>query len=750
MAKSAAVSILGLLSPLRRAAAQTGTGGAHDLRWPDLGSDWTDGLPLANGQLGAMVWMRGSAAVISLDRSDVWDLRPIPEFQEPGFTYAHLSTLRDAGNTAEIGRLFEAPFQTPGRGKLPLGRITLGLAGGDIRESALDLDQATASLELSDSTRLTVWIAAQDDVGVLHVKGPAAVRLALRARVTSPDFGLEPDLSRHKTSLLDYGGPEDLGYEPTSDLSGKGVSGYASGRASDCFAVLARSLVLSPNEAALVWTIATAPDRKLAAAKAHRLLRRLDANRLSLLRAHHEAWWRTFWSRTGVQTGEPELDRRWRLSTYHMGAAARGGAPPVPLQAPWTWDSGRLPAWKGDYHHDLNTQMTYWAAYTGNRPDISRNLTDWLWSTRGAAQEFAQRFFGVPGIAVPGTTDVLGRPLGGWAAYSFFPTASAWLLQHFDLHWRYFGDDAFLRERAYPYAQGVTQFLRGMLRPRAGREGLFLPANISPEINDNTLRSWFEEWTNFDLALVRYAFTTAARMADMLGRADDAHQHRATLSLLPAFSLDADGGFALAPGAPLAKSHRHFSHLIAFYPLRLLDPLTDPWAKRALDASLARLDRLGTQAWMGYSFAWLACLNAVAGHPREARQALAKYEQGFSGRNGFHTNGDRSGSKITGFPFSLFTLEGGQAACAAVQDMLLQSTSDQLRLFPALGDEHEASFRSLRGAPGLDVSASLRDGRVTTLSLKSTRPLEVQVSGPGMPKRTLIVQPGGERRFSVL
>jgi alpha-L-fucosidase 2 len=31
----------------------------------------------------------------------------------------------------------------------------------------------------------------------------------------------------------------------------------------------------------------------------------------------------------------------------------------MPLQGVWTADAGGLPPWKGDYHNDLNTQMTY-------------------------------------------------------------------------------------------------------------------------------------------------------------------------------------------------------------------------------------------------------------------------------------------------------------------------------------------------------------------------------------------------------
>lgn len=745
LAAAGGAALAGLSAPL--ALARTVESAAWRLSWPDLGRDWTDGLPIANGQLGGLLWVKGEEAALSIDRADLWDLRATPEFQSADFTYANLNRLRLAGAAAEITRRFEDPFHRPGAGKLPLGRLRFGLPATRIRQSRLDLQRACAALVLEDQTVVTAWVCAEANIGVLRFSGASAQDLARATRVEAPAYGQTPNPNRKKESPLDYGGPEDLGYAPIEDLARPGQTGYATQSPAEGFAVATLYLSLSPSESVVLWTIGVGADSASAARSARQTLNAVSSRRLPQLEAEHLGWWARFWAKADVSTGDAALDQRWRLSTYHLGAAARDNGPPVPLQAPWTWDNGRLPAWKGDYHHDLNTEMTYWPVYAGNRPEASRNLVDWLWATRDQARAYSRSFFGVDGIAMPGTTDILGRPLGGWAAYSFPPTASAWLLHHFDLHWQYFGDAKFVEERAYPYAKGVTQLLKGLLKPKAGRDGLFLPATISPEINDNRLNSWFDDWTNFDLALVRYAFTCAGRMARAIGKAAEAEQHQAMLAQLPAFALDEDGGFAIAPGTPVAASHRHFSHLIAFYPLRLLDPQSDPQAKRALDASLRRLDRLGTKAWMGYSFAWYASLQALRGDGAKARQGLQTFERGFSGRNGFHTNGDRSGTGITAFPFSLFTLEGGQAACAAVQELLIQGCENEVVLFPAdLGPT--ARFHGLRAAPGLDVSATLRDGKVVALELRSQRRLRIKVTGPGLPTRDIVVNPAKPWRFA--
>lgn len=701
-------------------------------------------MPVANGTIGALLWAPADDVVLSIDRTDAWDLRDVPEFNSPEFTYRDLLRLRAAGDMASIARIFEKPFHAPVRGKLPLGRLLLGVDRGQIVGTGLDFPTATGSAVLADGTRIEFLAVATAPVGIVRLSGPSAALVASQIAIEAP-FGKPPEPLSGTRSALNYGTAADLGFDPPLIFSDDRGKGYAIQTASDGIAVALRTDVRR-DSADITWCVTIAPTAATAGRAARILLgRHSTLSSRSRLIADHRQWWSRFWRAVDVRTGDEGRDRRWRLSTYHMGSAARTSASPVPLQAPWTWDNGRLPAWKGDYHHDLNTQMTYWPVYTGNRPEASASFADWLWNTRGECERWTRSFYGVEGLNVPGSADILNRPLGGWAPNSYSLTTGAWLLQHIDLHWRYFQNTSYLRDRAYPYAKGVVTFLRSMFQ-ESGSGTLKLPLSTSPELHENKREAWFEAWTNFDLALCQYAFATAAEMADELNLEAESRAHRAILDQLPGFATDEDGGLSIAPGRSPDDSHRHFSHLAAFYPLGILDAHDEP-GRTALNASLARLERLGTANWMGYSFAWLALLYARAGRGDDAARALGTFEQGFSGRNGFHTNGDASGRGITRFPGRLFTLEGGNAAAAAVQEMLLQSHGNSVRLFPAIAKETKsASFRNLRSCQGLDVSAEWRNGKIVSVDLRASRPAHVELFGIGFDGWEIKLKAGETRR----
>ena len=202
--------------------------------------------------------------------------------------------------------------------------------------------------------------------------------------------------------------------------------------------------------------------------------------------APHEAWWREFWRKSRVELPELNHLRHYYLVQYFYGAASRLGAPPMPLQGVWTADNGGLPPWKGDYHNDLNTQMTYIAYQTAGRFDQGRCFLEFLWKLLPEFRPFARKFYDAPGAAVPGVMTLDGKPLGGWAMYSLQPTNAAWLGYLFYQHWRYTMDEAFLRDRAYPWCAEIGQCLLHLLKPDANGV-LKLPLSSSPEIHDNSL-----------------------------------------------------------------------------------------------------------------------------------------------------------------------------------------------------------------------------------------------------------------------
>ncbi|MBI5085879.1 MAG: hypothetical protein HZB13_14925 [Acidobacteria bacterium] len=463
--------------------------------------------------------------------------------------------------------------------------------------------------------------------------------------------------------------------------------------------------------------------------------------------ASHSDWWRAFWERSSLRVPDPVIERQWYLDTYKWGAAARRSAPPITLQAVWTADNGKLPPWKGDYHHDLNTQLSYWPAYSGNRLDDALGYLDWLWKTRDTAFAWTREFFELPGLNVPMTADLNGRQIGGWRQYTHSATTSAWLAHHFYLHWRYSRDREFLQSRAYPYLRDVAVFLDSFTAARDAAGKRTHPLSSSPEINDNRPSAWFDSVTNYDLALDRWVFEKAAELAAALGLSGEERHWRDVLAQFPDFALADDGGLLVAPAYPLAASHRHFSHLMAVHPLGLIDWSQGGASQRTIRASLAELDRKGTDLWCGYSYSWLGSMRARARDGEGAARALEIFATAFTLRNSFHVNGDQSGKGYSKFTYRPFTLEGNFAMPAALQEMLLQSHTGRIVLFPAVPDTWKnIEFRTLRAEGAFLISARRSSGRVTRVEITAERGGTLRLNSPKDGSLVELTLRPGERR----
>ncbi|MEA3224832.1 MAG: hypothetical protein U9Q07_02695, partial [Planctomycetota bacterium] len=412
-------------------------------------------------------------------------------------------------------------------------------------------------------------------------------------------------------------------------------------------------------------------------------------------------------------------------------AAARADTPPITLQGPWTADNMKIPPWKGDYHHDLNTELCYWPAYSGNQLDGASGFVNWLWDTKGTAKAWTKRFFDLPGLNVPMTADLNQEQIGGWHQYTHSATTAAWLAHHFYLHWRYSMDTDFMRDRAYPWLREASVFLEAITEK--GPDGKrTLPLSSSPEINDNRLNAWFATITNYDLALIRWTFETTAELADELGKTDDSRRWRAILSEMPQFAIDKQSKKMLvAKDYPLAASHRHFSHLMAIHPLGITRWENGPEDQATIKASLADLDEKGTSWWTGYSFSWLANLAARARDGKKAERALELFSTAFCLRSSFHCNGDQSGKGYSNFRYRPFTLEGNFAAAAGLQEMLLQSYSGTIRIFPAIPPGWKnVSFKTLRAEGAFLVTAERAGGVTERVEVTSERGGVCRIENP--------------------
>ncbi|MCP5113279.1 MAG: hypothetical protein GY953_20805, partial [bacterium] len=536
----------------------------HGLHYETPATVWDEAFPLGNGIMGALVWGDGRPLRISLDRADLWDLRRVPEFHSEEYSFERMRRWHREGRVTDLLRIYEEPYHRPAPTKIPAGRIEIGLGDG-FRDADLNLLQATATVRLSDDVSIEAFVHAVEPIGMVRIRGERSPAVSLVA----PAFAGK--VTESASGGIGAGDLRQLGYPAPAETSGETWKAYTQQGAEGFHYAVYVSWAENDGTWQAAWSVASSFEGADPLALARSRTEAALAAGYSDMQQSHQDWWRAFWNASSVRVPNDVIERQWFLDQYKFGSAARRGAPPITLQAGWTADNGKLPPWKGDYHHDLNTQLSYWPCYAGNHLEDGLGYLDWLWKTRDTAFAWTERFFGMPGLNVPMTADLNGNQIGGWRQYTHSATTAAWLSHHFYLHWKYSGDREFLRTRAYPYLKDAAIFLEAFTAQK-GPDGLRThPLSSSPEINDNRPEAWFDTVTNYDLALTRWLFSAAGELATELGETEEASRWRKVLEELPALATDPSGGLLVAADNPLEESHRHLSHLMAIHPLGLID-----------------------------------------------------------------------------------------------------------------------------------------------------------------------------------
>ncbi len=716
---------------------------AHDLVFAGLAGSWDEGIPLGNGQVGAIVWKKGNALRVSLDRSDLWDLRPVPQFSGSNFRFSWVLDKVLRKDYDPVHLMGDLPYDTlPAPTKIPAAALEFNLGGlGEIDSVRLAVSRAVCEVTWINGARFAAFVHATEPVGWFRISGvpDGFNRKDLLPRLVPPDYTNDEKPEERQKDSVSGKKLSSLGYpRPVVEVGERSIRYTQEGWGGMSYDVSVEWEVPGERSLVGVWGIDSNYRPGLREITREREKTDLgsaahEARRRSFetdYRSHLE-WWRRYWAKATVRLPDPVLEKQWYLETYKFGAASRRGAPPITLQAVWTADDGNLPPWKGDFHNDLNTQLSYWPCYSGNRLEEGLAFLDWLWEIRPQAEKYTKTYFGVDGLNVPGVCDLEGKPMGGWIQYSLGPTVSAWLAHHFYLHWQYSRDRDFLRNRAYPWLRSVAVFLdRLSTRREDGKRRL--PLSSSPEINDNRIGAWFLETTNFDLALVRWLFGAAAELAAELGLEGESAKWREILGEWPGLALSPeDGRLLVAPDTPLEESHRHFSHLMAIHPLGLVDWSGGREDRKTILASLAELERLGPDWWCGYSYSWLGSLAARAGDGERAVRALKIFAECFCLPNSFHVNGDQCRAGHSRYTYRPFTLEGNFAFAAAVQEMLIQSHTGIVKIFPAVPESwRELAFSSLRTYGAFLVSAEKAEGQVVEVRVTAERGGVLRLENP--------------------
>jgi hypothetical protein len=416
------------------------------------------------------------------------------------------------------------------------------------------------------------------------------------------------------------------------------------------------------------------------------------------LRALHQIAWHDLFQRHFLSVPDTRTESYYWVQLYKLLCAARSGGPAINLQGPWSVSS----AWPC-YWWDMNMELLYYPMNPANLPELGRTLTDMF--DRNASQ-LSANVRNCSNCAALGTAS-------GDALYSITSAPAdqlPWNLHTYYMQYRYSMDTSMLKNRLLPLLRNSLNTYLAYLS-KGSDSKYHMESSTSPdyeipaEFRIDPTSDRFMKDANYKLALIRWEAKTLLDATSMLGITDPLKSRwKAVLDSLTPYSVDSNG-LMVGAGVPLSKSHRHYSHLVAFYPLNLLS--WDSASHRPLIDKSVRYWSGLTSSWHGYSYTGSASMYATMGMGDSAFEKLRRYIV--------------FGARVPYTPSTMYqegdnpVMETPASWARSLQDMLLQSQGGVIRIFPAIpATWQEATFHTMR-AEGAFLVSAIRKGSKTTM-----------------------------------
>ncbi len=642
----------------------------QDMTWDVLPEHWYESAFMGNGMLGLMI------------------------YKEPAANYLRLETGHCAIHDHRPGAgLFNNPRLLTGHFALhPQGDIV----GGTMR---LDLWNAETHAQINTtrgSITLRALVHASEMVIIVQAdatEGEKEFRCEwVPAQAQSPRY-----LYAHTQAGSWITPPADYQPNPQPEPTVQGMSLQRLNAGGETAVVWKSTHHKNGQEHTWLITVAHTYPQQTAVAEAEHALQQAKAKKLKTLLKEHRDWWNNYYPQSFLTLPDGVKENFYWIQMYKLACATRADRALIDNTGPWLTVTPWPNAW-----WNLNVQLTYWPLNASNHLDLAASLENALYGNTGNLRRNVPEAYRSNSLAINRSSN-LECVSGEVGIPGVSPNAEVglltWACHNLWLIYRHKMDDNLLRHRLYPLLKQSVNYYLHFLRKET--DGLWhLPATYSPEYGS-------AEDCNFDLALLRWGCQTLLQSVERLKLDDEPliPRWKDVLENLTPYPSDPQEGLLIGRNAPYASSHRHYSHLLAAYPLYLLNR-EDPAEQTLIERSLAHWQSK-PEALRGYSFTGASSLSSALGKGDDALTYLNRLFDSYLSVNTLY----RESGPVIETPLS---------AAQSIHDMLLQSWSGKIRVFPAVPHTwQDLAFRDFRTEGAFLVSACRRKGKTAFVSVRS-------------------------------
>ncbi|CAH8283023.1 hypothetical protein EV196_10210 [Mariniflexile fucanivorans] len=421
----------------------------------------------------------------------------------------------------------------------------------------------------------------------------------------------------------------------------------------------------------------------------------------------HQKWWHDYYPLSFLTINDAEKESFYWIQMYKLASATRGNGPILDLMGPWYNRTFWPMVWG-----DLNVQLIYWTHLTANRMSIGESLPNNIDKyAENLENNVPERWKHSAAVAALLPQDLI--------AYNGakVPDMLAWMLNDYWLHCEFAGDEVRMRDKLFPILKKTVNSYLNYIKdnPVDSDDGkIHIKNSWSPEYKPGHGQD-----INFTLALIRWSCQTLIDINNQHNLNDPLlKEWQRILDNLVEFQID-ENGLRIGKDIPFSIPHRHYSHLLAFYPLMVITPENEA-DKKLLKTSLDHwLDvtfnsGIGIKAMpvTGYTATGASSMYACLGDADKAYyylDFLIKHENVSS--TTMYAEG-----KINP------VIESPLSFATSLHDMMLQSWGGKIRVFPASPKKWEdVAFHDLRTQGAFLVSAKKVKGITEFVSIKSLK-----------------------------